>query len=299
MSTNNNFVTALVFLAITRANVRDITTSRDAAMRHLGLGQIPPDSARTPVTIYALARDLRTPYETVRRHVLKLKSMGVCVVTPEGVLVPAIVFAAAEKLRGAGDTEQSFRALVTETARFGIVAHGRFQPVAHDVTLQATRLTTNYFVDSVCTIASRLDLDVMSVLVLISLGLMNTESITRDATLAYRFGGLHGIPPDELRTPVAVYAIAKHLMLPYETTRRSTQRLAERGLVARNESGGLTVPSAAMEKPEMMAAFTEFAELTMEFLGDLAEYGVTAETLKDRPTLNEIAAAAERMATAS
>lgn len=299
MATNSNFVTALIFLAITRANVREITTSRDAAMRHLGLGQTPPDSARIPVTIYALARDLRTPYETVRRHVLKLKAMGVCVVTPEGVLVPAAIFEAAEKLRGAGNAEQSFRALVTNAARFGIVAHGRYRPVAHDVTLQVARLSANYFVDSVCAIANRLDLDVLSVLVMMTLGLMNTESITQDETLAHQFGGLDGIPPDELRTPVAVYAISKFLMLPYETTRRSTQRLAERGLVARNEAGGLTLPSAALEKPEMMTAFSEFAELTMAFLGDLAEYGIIAETLKDRPTLTEIAATVERMASAS
>jgi hypothetical protein len=210
-----------------------------------------------------------------------------------------VIFEAAEKIRGASNAEWAFRNLVTDAARFGIHANDRYQPVAHDVTLQATRLATNYFVDSVCAIANRMDLDVLSVLVMLTLGLMNTESITRDQTLAYKFGSLDGIPPDELRTPIAVYAIAKHLMLPYETTRRSTQRLAERGLVARNEAGGLTLPSSAFAQPLMMTAFSEFAEITKVFLGDLAEYGITAETLKDRPTMGEIAATAERMASAS
>ncbi len=73
---DRNFVTALVFLAITRANVGDLTKSRDAAAPYLGLGEPPPDALRTPVTVYALARSLGIPYETVRRHVGKLKAAG-------------------------------------------------------------------------------------------------------------------------------------------------------------------------------------------------------------------------------
>jgi DNA-binding transcriptional ArsR family regulator len=289
LAVNRNFVTALIFLAITRANVGHITSSRDAAMQHLGLGQLPADAQRVPVSVYALARDLRLPYETVRRHVRKLKDLGVCVVEADGVVAPSWVFHLAAQRPGASNAERAVRDLVANAARSGISLQSRFQPVAHDVTLQATRLSTDYFIDSLKAIAQRLDLDIVTVLILLTVGVMNTEAITDDMELARTYGRLDTIPPDDLRTPISAYAVSKFLMLPYETTRRTSLWLVELGLMARNASGGLTLPSSAFGRPDMMAAFAEFGGLTLEFLGRLAEYGITADTLKDHPTLAESA----------
>lgn len=277
---DRNFVTALIFLAINRANVCDITASPDAASRHLALGEIPPDSSRTPVTIYALARELGIPYETVRRHVGKLKAAGICVSVADGVIVPGRVFDSPEGRGGALDTVRAIRTLVAEAARSGVVARRRYAPIAPDapdVTLQVARLSTDYFVHGLSLISRRAHLDVLSALVMITIGLMNTETITRDRNLADRFGGLDDIPPDDMRAPVKAYAISRFLMLPYETARRTALRLVELGLATRNETGGLTMPSEVFARPEMMAMFTEFAELTMAFLEALAEYGVVAD----------------------
>jgi DNA-binding transcriptional ArsR family regulator len=274
---DRNFVTALVFLAITRANLGDITASRDAASRHLALGETPPDSSRAPVTVYALARDLGIPYETVRRHVGKLKDAGICVTVADGVIVPGRVFDSPAGRGGALDTERTVRALVAEAARFGVAARHRCAPAAPDATLQIARLSTNYFVQGLCLISRRAQLDVLSALVMITIGLMNTETITRDRELGGRYGGLDDIPPDDLRAPVKAYAISRFLMLPYETARRTTLRLVELGLAARNEAGGLTMPSEVFARPEMMAMFTEFAELTIALLEALAAYGVMAD----------------------
>lgn len=289
LAVDRNFVTALIFLAITRANVGHITASREAAMEHRSLGQLPADADRIPVSVYALARDLRLPYETVRRHVRKLKDLGVCVVETEGVMIPSWVFQFAGQRPGASNAERAIRDLVANAARSGVRIENRFQPVAGDVTLQATRLGTDYFIDSLGAIAQRLDLDVVTVLIMLTVGVMNTEAITDDMELARIYGGLDTIPPDELRAPISAYAVSKFLMLSYETTRRTTLWLVELGLLARNAAGGLTIPSAAMARPDMMAAFEEFGGLTVEFLGSLAEYGLTADTVKDHPTLAEAA----------
>jgi DNA-binding transcriptional ArsR family regulator len=277
LTIDRNFVTALIFLAITRANVGGITASPKAASRHLALGDIPPDSSRTPVTIYALARDLDIPYETVRRHVGKLKDADACIAVADGVIIPGRVFQAAGARGGALDTERATRRLVAEAAQSGVVARHRCAPVAADVTLQVARLSTDYFVQGVSLISRRLHLDVLSTLVMVTVALMNTETITRDLNLADRYGGLEDIPPDELRAPVKAYAISRFLMMPYETARRTALRLVELGLATRDEAGGLTMPSEVFARPEILAMFVEFAELTMAFLESLAEYGVMAD----------------------
>lgn len=287
LAVNRNFVTALVFLAITRANVGHITGSREAALAHRRLDQLPSDADRIPVSVYAVARDLRLPYETVRRHVRKLKDFGVCVIASDGVMIPSWVFQFAAQRPGASNAERAVRDLVANAERSGVNIESRFQPVAGDVTLQATRLATDYFIDSLQAVAQRLDLDVVTVLILLTVGVMNTEAITDDMELARIYGRLDSIPPDGLRAPISAYAVSKFLMLSYETTRRTTLWLVELGLMARNDGGGLTIPSAAMARPDMMAGFEEFCGLTLEFLGSLAEYGLTADTVKDHPTLAE------------
>jgi len=50
------------------------------------------DEARKPVSTYQLSRDLNLPYETTRRHVAKLVSLGLCErIEGEGLIIPASV----------------------------------------------------------------------------------------------------------------------------------------------------------------------------------------------------------------
>ena len=64
----------LVFTAIWTANVKHVTnTSRAATSSML------PDSQRQPVSVLAISRSLRLPYETARRHADTLVREGLCV----------------------------------------------------------------------------------------------------------------------------------------------------------------------------------------------------------------------------
>lgn len=77
----------LVFTAIWTANVKHVTnTSRVATSSVL------PDSQRQPVSVLAISRSLRLPYETVRRHADVLVREGLCVrAGRQGVFIPTRV----------------------------------------------------------------------------------------------------------------------------------------------------------------------------------------------------------------
>jgi hypothetical protein len=75
----------LVYTAIWTANVKHVTNTAPAGIR-----AVLPDSDRQPVSVLAISRSLRLPYETVRRHADALVQAGICVrVGRHGLLVPS------------------------------------------------------------------------------------------------------------------------------------------------------------------------------------------------------------------
>ena len=78
----------LIQTAIVDANVAHLAPPESRALG--GLESIPPDHLRKPISISALARSLKIPYETTRRHVSRLLDEGICVkVEDQGVIIPA------------------------------------------------------------------------------------------------------------------------------------------------------------------------------------------------------------------
>lgn len=74
----------LVYTAIWTANVKHVTNTAPAGIR-----AVLPDSQRKPVSVLAISRSLRLPYETIRRHADALLQAGICVrVGRHGLLVP-------------------------------------------------------------------------------------------------------------------------------------------------------------------------------------------------------------------
>lgn len=75
----------LVYTAVWTANVKHVTNTAPAGIR-----AVLPDSDRQPVSVLAISRSLRLPYETVRRHADALVQAGICVrVGRNGLRVPA------------------------------------------------------------------------------------------------------------------------------------------------------------------------------------------------------------------
>ncbi|HEY2419088.1 MAG TPA: hypothetical protein VGH84_14285 [Steroidobacteraceae bacterium] len=84
----NDFLYAVIFTTIWTTNVHHITATNDN-MKYGALMELPPDEARRPVTVHAIASSLRIPYETVRRYANKMVKNGSAVrVGNKGLIVP-------------------------------------------------------------------------------------------------------------------------------------------------------------------------------------------------------------------
>lgn len=89
---------------------------------------------------------------------------------------------------------------------------------------------------------------------LISLAIVQANTGHLEGSGAYR--NLSDLPPDSVRRPVSVLAIANSLGLPYETTRRHIDKMIQAGQATR-VNGGIIVPASALESPrhqELLAA---------------------------------------------
>lgn len=91
---------------------------------------------------------------------------------------------------------------------------------------------------------------IQSILLLAVLG-ANVGALDSDPAASRQFAGLAAVPPDELRRPISIYAIAQSLGLPYETVRRQIHKMIDRGIF-RRVGDGIIVPSEVIQSPQMM-----------------------------------------------
>lgn len=103
------------------------------------------------------------------------------------------------------------------------------------------------------TLASRLGRDFLDALILLAVVQANVTPLIRDPELQRAYASYDEPPPDELRRPVSVSAIAHSLRLPYETVRRRIVRLAKLG-TCEVSAQGVVVPSRELSSPQHMAA---------------------------------------------
>jgi hypothetical protein len=86
---NSDFLYAIIFTTIWTSNVHHITIAAADNMKYGALMELPPDEARRPVTVHAVATSLRIPYETARRYANKMVKNGSAVrVGNKGLIVP-------------------------------------------------------------------------------------------------------------------------------------------------------------------------------------------------------------------
>lgn len=274
---NADLVTALTFLTISRANVRELTDDRELAQEFSALEAVPPDDLRHGVSVYAVARDLGVPYETVRRHVRKLRDAGVVDSGPEGLTIPQRVYASPNQIQAVEENWTLARTFVADAVRMGLAAPGPHAPPQADVRRQVVRLSIVYFLDSLGVIGRALDLDALSGMIFLAIGRGNLSYFAHDPEARAPYAGIGSIPPDELRRPVSTYAVSRSLNLPYETTRRYGLKLIEQGWVERNANGGLLVPASVVARPSLIQGVIALSELTQTYLAEMIALGVPTE----------------------
>ena len=125
--TDGDMVHGIILMAIIHANtarLRESNGDQDYDMA----ANVPDDSLRAPVSIYAVAKQLGLPYETVRRHVARLIDEGRCVrVGPRGgIVVPASAIREMRPDAFVRESLESLGHLISNLDRIGAVHHQMF-----------------------------------------------------------------------------------------------------------------------------------------------------------------------------
>jgi hypothetical protein len=120
----------------------------------------------------------------------------------------------------------------------------------------ATRISTDYVLRSLQLVREVASDDLLDGIILSALVQANVGHLGPDAP-----GGQGAAPPDELRRPVSVMALAANLGFPYETMRRRIGKLTAAGWCER-VPGGVIVPGAVLNGASNKAALrANFANL--------------------------------------
>ena len=121
------------------------------------------------------------------------------------------------------------------------------------------RLGTGFVVD-LMQLAHK-DLPVLDALLVSAISQANVGPINQQADLQIAFADAQSPPPDELRRPITINAVASSLGLPFETVRRRVKGLVAQGICIYRD-GGVIAPAAIFSSPSYLQdAFTAYERL--------------------------------------
>lgn len=274
-----DLVTGMIFLAIVRANVRHVVDDPNLAVAYFEPGDLPPETFRKPVSVYAISRELHLPYETARRHIRKLETKGLCERSGDGgVIFPPEVNDRPEVRQAVATNFHATVRYAQTLADVGLVATCGPAPDAAAkapyMPREVVRLSSDYFLNTVALLTANLNLDLVEGLMFLAIVRANTLHVTLDPALAATFSGVDEIPPDALRRSVSVYALARDLRLPYETARRHGAKLLELGFCERATDRGLVVPTHVHAREDLKAGVEDYGHITQAFVNSLANAGL-------------------------
>ncbi|MEO8113986.1 MAG: hypothetical protein ABI655_06375 [Phenylobacterium sp.] len=118
--------------------------------------------------------------------------------------------------------------------------------------------------------------DLIDALILLAIVQSNIAPLARDADLQRTYATYDEPPPDEIRRPVSMNAIAHSLRFPYETVRRRVSQLASQGECEITRRG-VYVPAVALATPEHLATLEASYELVRNLYWRLREIGGLGE----------------------
>jgi hypothetical protein len=249
---------SLLVMAINQANIAPVTRDPEARRRHGALEAPAPDESRRPVSVRAVAASMRLPYETARRNIRRLESLGACATSDAGVVVPASFMLTPTYFEVARRGHE----LILELYRV-LSARGLLEPLpapnyqeTEPPVRGAVRLMSDFLLRSAEATVARAG-DVVTSLVLLPL-------------LALAAGVENAEPK-----PVSAAALARRTRLPAETVRRHAVALVERGLCVSRRSG-LVLADWALNSPAWRGLLHENAVAVQRMYAGLAERGVVA-----------------------
>ena len=198
-----------------------------------------------PIAAAAVAVSMRLPHTTVRRQANGLVATGHFERHADGFRVTPVLFGAAAFValaRGyVADLHATLAAL--SGAGYAPAAPARAaimrlpDGVVERLLLKLELRAMETFVD--------LYGDIRSGIIFSAVIAANIRHITADPVLARRYAGEAALPPDALRVPIGLRALARAVDLPFETVRRRVAALTADGAVALTDAG-VVVPTAVL-----------------------------------------------------
>jgi hypothetical protein len=120
--------------------------------------------------------------------------------------------------------------------------------------------------------------DVIDGLLIAAISQANVAQITRSPDLQLRYATVEAVPPDEIRRPVSINAVATSLHIPFETARRRIAALAKSGR-AQIGPAGVIIPTAPLISPTYRIAVEANSRLVSTLYQRLRHIGL----LRDLP----------------
>jgi len=244
---DRHFLDALIFTVALDANMTPVTRDRSLLSAYGGAEVSTPDELRRPVSINAVAASLRLPLETVRRRFLNMARAGLCVIGPQGVIIPreavtSPTYIAEQRARFARtrDFYQAMKAagaLPDRTAR-------EVSPPTGEPLVRAANWAVSEYALRICTDLIALTGSVVSSIVLLDLVLANIDHLPPSALSDW------GRDPERFGRPVRIGALAGPLRVSGETIRRHLLTLETIGF-CRRRSGGLVAVAPESARPQL------------------------------------------------
>lgn len=282
-------IDGLLMMAISQANVAQITRSVELQRRYATLDQAPPDELRRPVSISAIANSLRIPFETARRRINALTDSGIVETARRGVIIPAGPLNSPFYRMGAEANYGLVRRLYFRLRGVGLLENlprpngPPFDPDNPPVRL-VIRLSSDYLLRLAEPVSQHMG-DLVTGLILMDMIHANTEHLP-DTEAGAPDGGwsAEGFVPDRARRPVRVASLAERLGIPQETVRRHVQRLIDADQCERKEDGYL-VPARILARAPFVRFMLDNQSHLYRMYAGLADFGVLPEWEREISTL--------------
>lgn len=115
----------------------------------------------------------------------------------------------------------------------------------------------------------------LDTLLMLAIAQANLAPLSRDPEFQKTYAGLDASPPDEMRRPARVRAIATSLGVPQETARRRVVALAEAGILVMSDDG-VILPQAFTYSPHAVEMAMETWNTFAQFYANLRRAGCLA-----------------------
>ncbi len=140
-----------------------------------------------------------------------------------------------------------------------------------------SRVTADFFLRYAELLGRRFDGSFQRGVIFVAIVQGNISHIGHLSDESLKYADSDTTPPDNMRRPIPVNAVAASLNMPYETVRRHINALIESGYCQKVRGKGIIVPAHVLEAPENRAALKNSYDQMRRMVLLLRRAGVTFE----------------------